>query len=90
MSANSEKHRAFVSEPMGDKPVTDLPGIGPTLGSRLQKEGLDKAYKLLGQYLQVGKKEEIFKKKLKDTFGADEEQASACYACLKEWSNNHL
>jgi len=42
MSTTSQKHRNFVAEPMGDKPVTDLAGVGPVIGDRLSKEGYDK------------------------------------------------
>jgi len=30
-----------VAEPMGDKPVTDLAGVGEVLGSRLENQGFD-------------------------------------------------
>lgn len=52
--STSKKHREFVGEPMGDKPVTDLAGIGPVLGERLQKAGFNFVSKLrLIQVLQL-------------------------------------
>ena len=38
----SQKHRDFVAEPMGNKPVTDLPGIGHAYGDKLKAEGFDR------------------------------------------------
>lgn len=46
-SSTTKKHRTFVSEPMGDKSVSHLAGVGPATAKELEKMGYDKAYKYL-------------------------------------------
>ena len=43
MSTTSQKHRNFVAEPMGEKAVTDLAGIGDVLGKRLESKTCSKS-----------------------------------------------
>lgn len=42
MSTTTMKHRDFVGEPMGDKSVSSLSGIGHILGKTLEQQGFDK------------------------------------------------
>jgi hypothetical protein len=42
MSTTSAKHRDFISEPMGEKRITSVAGIGPTYGDRLVEKGYDR------------------------------------------------
>jgi len=90
MSSTSQKHRNFVAEPMGDKPVTELAGIGEILGKRLSDKGFDKAYTVLGQYLILKKDADLFKEWMKDTISANSKQAADCYQCLNDWCEEFL
>ncbi|KAG2467386.1 ABD12 lipase, partial [Polypterus senegalus] len=90
MSSTSQKHRDFVAEPMGDKPVTALSGIGEVLGKKLEEQGFDKAYVVLGQFLILRKDDDLFIDWLKDACGANSKQALLCYSCLKEWCDAFL
>ncbi|KAK6316873.1 barrier-to-autointegration factor [Salvelinus fontinalis] len=90
MSSTSQKHKEFVAEPMGEKPVNALAGIGEVLGKRLEEKGFDKAYVVLGQFLVLKKDEELFRDWLKDTCGANVKQQGDCYGCLREWCDSFL
>ncbi|XP_064483939.1 barrier-to-autointegration factor-like [Ornithodoros turicata] len=90
MSSTSQKHRNFVSEPMGEKPVTDLAGIGEILGKRLERKGFDKAYVVLGQFLVLKKNRELFIEWLKDISMANTKHAADCYQCLYDWCDEFL
>ena len=90
MSSTSQKHRNFVAEPMGEKAVTELAGIGNVLGKRLEEQGYDKAYVVLGQFLVLRKDEELFLEWIKDTAKANSKQAGDCHNCLKDWCDAFL
>ncbi|XP_074593796.1 barrier to autointegration factor [Brevipalpus obovatus] len=90
MSTTSQKHQHFVSEPMGDKPVTDLAGIGEKIGQRLSDGGFDKAYVVLGQFLVLQKDRERFTLWLKELGQCNIKQANDCFQCLSEWCDQFL
>lgn len=90
MSSTSQKHRNFIAEPMGEKPVTDLAGIGEVFGHRLETKGYDRAYVVLGQFLVLKKSKELFVDWLKDVSGADNRRAGECYQCLTDWCEEFL
>jgi len=90
MGSTSQKHRNFVLEPMGEKSVTEIAGIGETYGKRLDAHGFDKAYVVLGQYLVLKKNEELFVEWLKLTAGVTSNHAKVCYKCLSDWCSAFL
>lgn len=90
MSSTSQKHRNFVAEPMGEKSVDELAGIGQVLGGKLSAKGFDKAYTVLGQFLILKKNEELFVEWLKQECGANSKQAGDCFRCLKDWCDAFL
>jgi hypothetical protein len=89
-ATTSQKHRNFVAEPMGQKPVTDLAGIGDVLGKRLESMGFDKAYAVLGQFLLLKMNKDLFIEWIKDLVGADTKQSADCYQCLSDWCDEFL
>ncbi|XP_061601339.1 barrier-to-autointegration factor-like protein [Cololabis saira] len=90
MPDDTRKHRDFVREPIEDKPVTALPGIGEVLGEKLVKKGFTKASALLGHFVQMGRDPEKFKAWLKETSGANDYQADLCTRALVEWCETFL
>lgn len=82
--------RNFASEPMGEKKVTTIPGIGEVSGRMLEEKGYDKAYVLLGQFLVLRKDEDLFMEWLQDACHANRKQREDCYRCLKDWCDNWL
>ncbi|CAG0920043.1 unnamed protein product [Notodromas monacha] len=85
--STSPKLRNFANEPMGDKPVTAVTGIGDVLGDRLVAKGYDKAYVLFGLFLVFKKDGDLFQMWLKDEIKANSKQATDCFTCLKEWAD---
>ncbi|CAI5794221.1 barrier-to-autointegration factor [Podarcis lilfordi] len=85
----SQKHQDFVAEPIGDKSLGTLVGIGDVLGRKLEDKNFDKAYVVLGQFL-VLKDKDLFREWLKNMCIANAKQSRDCYGCLKEWCDAFL
>ena len=90
MSSSSQKHRAFVSEPLGNKPVRDVPGIGQKAAGKLQNQGYDKAYQVVGQYNAQGRSDTQFKGWLQNNAHSNDGNAAKANQAVKEWGNNHM
>ncbi|MFH4975300.1 hypothetical protein AB6A40_002009 [Gnathostoma spinigerum] len=90
MSPSSAAHCKFISEPMGDKPITAIPGIGPTCAAKFTNAGYEKANALFGKFLLLKKNKEGFIQFLKETGGMPEHHAKSVYECFDEWSQIYL
>lgn len=88
-SSTSQKHSKFANEPMRNKDVTELPGIGDIHGGELRKKRFTKAKHVLGQFLDLERTGGDFKEWLKET-GANEKQREDCYRGIKDWCDHHL
>jgi predicted flap endonuclease-1-like 5' DNA nuclease len=43
-STTSQKFRDFTGEPLKDKHISEVPGLGPKLASNLEESGITKVY----------------------------------------------
>ncbi|KAK2193259.1 hypothetical protein NP493_16g06009 [Ridgeia piscesae] len=84
------KYELFITEPMGFKDVTELPGIRGVLGERLAQAGYDKAYVVLGKFLMLKKNKRLFMMWAQHICGANHKQALDCYRCLNDWCKTFL
>ena len=88
--SDTQKHEDFVSEPMRDKSVIKIPGIGPAAAGHMTRMGYSKAYKVLGQFLVLEKNEEKFCDWLMGVSGGNAGNKKACYNALKIFCEIHV
>merc|ERR1712047_191059 len=84
MSSTSQKHQAFISEPLEEKSVTECAGIGKVLGEKLKNAGFEYAYNLVGQFLLFNKDVDTMQEWLKEVTGANKKQSGDCARCIQE------
>lgn len=58
----TKKYELFIEEPLGEKAVNSIPGIGPTTAKSLKNKKITKAYQIFGEYLRCGKDDFLFTK----------------------------
>ena len=80
--SETTKHTNFVSEPMGDKLVKQVPGVGDVIATHMNKGGLAHAYELYGHYLC--KKKEEFEEFVRG-FGANAHQIEQVVNAFSAW-----
>ena len=86
----TKKHKLFTSQPINDKGVKCVPGIGNVYGDRLIAAGFPKAYSILDKFLDLEKDEVSFKHWLRETCGANAKSQKECYLALSEWCDQYL
>ncbi len=105
-STTSQKFRDFTGEPLKDKHVSEVPGLGPKLASHLEESGITKvcnrsilgrflveyfqAYELLGIYLTLLKNKDYFELWIRDNAGANRHQAKQCADAIDAFCSQFL
>ncbi|KAH9491594.1 hypothetical protein Btru_030988 [Bulinus truncatus] len=91
MAYLTEKHINFVNSPMGDKPCTDIPGIGPDHARELMQHGYANASHILSLFLQpdVNKDKSRFRRKLLNICTINASNFQRVYNALQEWTDQH-
>ncbi|CAF0725247.1 unnamed protein product [Adineta steineri] len=85
-SSTTQKFREFMAEPLGEKNIRDVPGIGDVLGTKLSDAGYEKANTLFGKYLLCNKDVEQFQDWIQTQCGANSHQARSAADAFSEWA----
>lgn len=87
MASFTKKHCRFISSPMGDNPVTTVPGIGSKIGAKLEAAGIPSAKKLYSCYTR---NPATFKEVIKcHTPRANKRHLSDAYSGMKDWDEQN-
>ena len=80
----------FLIEPIGEKSVTELHGVGPKIARKLKGAGYDTAFSVFGQYLVLKRNQELFEFWFMLLTRSNVNHARKCYTCLNEWFGNFM
>ena len=88
--SSSKKCRQLVAEPIKDKGVEELPGVGAVAAKRLKNYHYPKAEKVLGIFLMMERNEVRFCRWLMSEGCLNSRDQKICYNALNKYCNNHL
>ncbi|XP_071797360.1 uncharacterized protein [Asterias amurensis] len=92
-ASKSPKPEKFFADPIGEKPVTDVPGIGKELGLKLNKKGITFIH-LLGKYLTLqgrhNKDKYFIEWFCMMTETNQRNNATTCFNALKDWTKKFI
>uniref|UniRef100_A0A0N5BU16 Barrier to autointegration factor n=1 Tax=Strongyloides papillosus TaxID=174720 RepID=A0A0N5BU16_STREA len=87
--STTKKFESFINEPMGEKHVIEVPGVGKKTAEKLGSDGIEKAYQLQGQYLLQGKNESEFNDMLQDKYRMNTKNAGQCTDSISQYTNRN-
>ncbi|KAI3380953.1 hypothetical protein SNEBB_002550 [Seison nebaliae] len=90
MPTTTIKHERFRCEPMSDKGIEEIAGIGDVTAGQLRLRGYEKASQLLGRLLLFDRNEEDFIAWMKMNTKANEGMARRAFLCLQAWCDTYL
>ena len=86
----TETHRKFVGEPIGNKPISAVPGIGRAHTRTLNAINITNAYELLGIFLSKGMQQYPFQVWLRAKLPTSNAvHRECCYKALNEYFRTH-
>ena len=80
----SPKHRNILREPLGDKPVGHLPGIGPAGAQRFQQRGFHKAAAIKDHYVYLKMDEQKCYEFYNDVSHGNTKHGRALFNCIDD------
>ena len=90
MSKESKKNQKLACEPLKDKKLVDLGGIGKMHAMDLKKRGFNDAAAVVGQFMAYNRNDDKFKEFIKRKGNANNGEAANCLQGVKGWCKNNL